>query len=163
MCIATVIRPTYSLRMQCCEWMEAQIKPYYVRFLKNHKIAWNQTRQSLQQFPPGTLGHDTYRFLTENGLEIIPQLEDHDMFHVLFHFQPTVPDEIRLQAMLLGNGRRTLYTWLTALIGFALFPEYHKEIYRSYRLGKRYKRCVHWQFEYLLQEPTEELRAAIMR
>jgi len=156
-----LLRPTYSLRASLCEQFEAFVKPYYVRLLKKNKIAWNQTRQTLGNFPPGTLGHDTYRFLSDNGLELIPQLEDHDMFHVLFALQPTIPDEIRLQALLLGNGRRTLYAWLTAMIGFALFPEYQADIYRAYRQGRRYRRCVHWRFEYLLQEPTEELRAFI--
>lgn len=157
-----LLRPTQSLRAAFCERLEWIAKPLYVNLLKRKSVAWGHTKATLQSFEPGTLGHDIYRFLHSNGLEIIPKLEVHDVFHVLFEMEPNVPDEVRLQALLLGNGRSSLYTWCSVVIGYTLFPEYYADFKAAYRKGKRCRRCVHWRFEYLLQERTQDLRAFIL-
>lgn len=157
-----LLRPAYSLRALLCEHLEAIAKPLYVRLLKRDKTAWGHSKTTLRHFAPGTLGHDLYRFLQEHNLEIMPKLEVHDVFHVLFELQPNVPDEVRLQALLLGNGHRSFYVYSAVLIGCMLFPEYFTDFKMAYQKGKRCRRCTHWRFEYLLQEPTNELREFIV-
>jgi ubiquinone biosynthesis protein Coq4 len=155
---ALVFRPVVSLRATLCHWLETIAKPFYVRLAKWRQAAWGHNMATLQTFPEGSLGKDIYYFLKENGLEMIPKCELHDVFHVLFDCAPTVEEEVRLQMILLGNGRKTLYTWWSVVIGGLLYPEYWRTFRSAYRFGQRCRPVHRWNFQYLLAENTAELR-----
>lgn len=161
MSLTLVLKPVLSLRASFCLALEQTMQPVYLKYFKPGINIWGHSNKTLATFPCGTLGHDMYLFLSKNGLELMPKAEDHDVFHVLFEFEATVPGEILLQALLLGNGRRTPYVWAAVLLGWLLYPELHPELYRCYRRGKSYRPCHRWNFQYLLMEPTRQLRAFV--
>ncbi|MEI6409547.1 MAG: hypothetical protein WCR52_09205 [Bacteroidota bacterium] len=161
MTLSLVLRPVFSLRVRCFELAEKTARPIYTKLLKRNMQSWGHTMETLRAFPAGTVGRDIFVFLSQNGLELMPGLEDHDVFHVLFEFEPTVYGEIMLQAVVYGNGRRTLYTKLAVLFGWLIFPEFHADFYKNYRKGKQYKAFHRWNYQYLLLEKTADLRAFV--
>lgn len=161
MALSLVFRPVFSLRVWCFERAEKIARPIYTKLWKRNMRSWGHTMETLRVFPAGTVGADVYAFLSKNGLELMPGMEDHDVFHVLFEFEPTVYGEIMLQAVVYGNGRRTMYTQLAALFGWLSFPEFHADFYKFYRKGKQYKAFHRWNYQYLLLEKTADLRAFV--
>lgn len=136
-------------------------KPFYARWFKRTQAAWQQSRSSLQQYPRHSLGYELSQFLDREDLELMPLLEDHDVLHVLLGYDTTVIDEARMQFFLLGNGKRSLYALLTALVALVLVPEGIRQYLEAYRHGRACRNISQWQFEYLLAEPTRLLRQLI--
>jgi hypothetical protein len=161
MTLAYLLRPTLSIRSWLCDHLQSSMKPLYVLLLKRGDPDWGMTTVDLKSYPEGSIGRDVYRFLTANGLQLMPNLESHDVFHVLLGYQATVPDEVNLQTVLLANGRRTLYVWGTVILGWIVFPEFHADFKRAYRLGKAYRPFHYWNYRYLLYENTEDMKAHI--
>jgi hypothetical protein len=159
--VQLLLRPVISLRALFCTWLETIAKPVYLRIAKRNKPAWGHSMDSLGRFQEGTLGKDMYYFLQHHALHLMPKCEDHDVFHVLFECQPCVEEEVRLQMILWGNGRKTAYTLLSVAIGWVLYPEHHAVFKAGYALGKRCRSITRWNFQYLLAENTQELRQFI--
>ena len=91
-------------------------KPIYSRFFQRSKIPWKINLKKLKQFPPHTLGNDLASFLKNEGLDLMPKFESHDVYHVLFKYKTTVIDEARMQFFLMGNRKYSLYIIGTNLI-----------------------------------------------
>jgi hypothetical protein len=161
MTLSSILKPTLAIRSWCCNNLQTSLKPLYVRTLKRGEPAWGLQTADLASFPEGSLGHDVYRFLTGNGLHLMANLETHDVFHVLLGYKPTVPEEVCLQAVLLANGRHTLYVWGTVILGWVVFPEFHADFKAAYQKGKALRPFQHWNFRYLLHERTADVQAHI--
>ena len=138
-------------------------KPYYVRWFKPNRAAWTHNRNSLLKFPPQTLGRDLGDFLARENLELMPNLEDHDVLHVLLHYQTTIVDEVRMQYFLLGNHKRSAYAIFTALIALLIVPEHWSTFFREFKIGRSCMPISKWDFAHLLNEPTPFLRNQIYR
>lgn len=158
-----LFRPTFSLRAWFCLHLVSTATPIYCSLQKYRKPAWGHTAQTLQKLPVGTLGHAVGEFLTANNMCLQPHAEEHDVFHVLLGFPPTVIGEASMQFALLGNGRRSLFVWTSVLLGWILFPEYHSTFRQNYREGQRCRAFSRWRFEHLLQENTADMRDFIFR
>ena len=68
-----------------------------------------------------------------------------------------VVSEVALQWLLLGNGKRTLYLFLTCLAGCIVLPEHSVTFFRAYRRGCRLEVFHDWDWPRLLHGPVPVL------
>ena len=150
--------PLHGLRSQFLHWAYSQTYPIYARFKRHPRPAWQVNAQTLLDYAPGTLGRQVGQFLAANELELIPSFENHDVFHILLEYGLSAPEEVALQWCLLGNGKRSIFSFAAIFIGTICFPEYWGWFRKAYRKGKSLRTFHHWYFEYLLQENLASMR-----
>ena len=122
-------------------------KPYQKIFKK--KKAWDLSLQDYLNCPNGSIGKHLGQFLKNNNYAIQPQLEEHDVFHIITNSGTTVVEEIKMQFYLLGNGKRSLFVFI--VISASLFyPFYCKEFIQSFQKGKKAQQFYHLDFSKLL-------------
>lgn len=155
--------PLYHIRSKFLVLLFEITKPVYRFLFKHNKQAWRLSLEDLSQFDTGTLGKDLSSFMLQEGFEIEPKLESHDVSHVLLQFSTDVPNEIAMQFFYAGNGKRSYYTWFTVMTGFLILPEYYELFFSAYQNGKQATPIGKWQFEHLLREQTNTLRAQIFK
>jgi Coenzyme Q (ubiquinone) biosynthesis protein Coq4 len=119
---------------------------------------WGIRRAELLKYDPVTLGYQLGRFLNENNFELIPKVERHDIYHILTGYGISVEEEIALQYLLLGNGKRSLYSVGAVLIGTLVLPEYFKFYTQSYSKGKCLKPLYCYDYRNLLEINFPEFR-----
>ena len=110
------------------EWSK---KPYQKFFKKNEP--WPITSKELVRYPPESLGFHMGCFLLKYNFEIQPKLEDHDVFHVLTNTGVSVTEEIGMQYLLLGNGKRSAYQFAVITIGTLFYPMQWERFNTFYR------------------------------
>ncbi|MEL6637684.1 MAG: Coq4 family protein [Bacteroidota bacterium] len=152
------LKNTPTRRDRLMIWLVDRTKPLYVRWFKGHRQHWRLDRRRLLGYPAKSLGYELGKFLEREGFELLPKLEDHDVLHVLLHYETTVIGEVQMQAFLLGNGKRSLYAAGTVLLALLLIPEGYRRYWAAYRRGWRSRSITGWRFEHLLREPTVLLR-----
>ena len=77
--------------------------------------------------------------------------QKHDVFHMLTGYGTQVEDEIALQYLCLGNGKRSLYLIGAITLGTLILPEYIHYYYQSYQKGRRANPFYHYDYQNLLQ------------
>ena len=122
---------------------------------------WGIRRADLLKYPPTTLGHHLGRFLEANDFELIPKVEQHDIYHVLTGYGTAVEEEIALQFLCLGNGKRSLYLLGAILIGTLVLPEYRKLYWQSYLKGKRLRPFYCYDYRNLLEVDFHQFRCLL--
>lgn len=137
------------------EWSQA----IYLKFKK--KEPWGISTSELLEFPNHSFGKNLGSFLHKNGFELIGKVERHDAYHVLSGFGTNVEDEIALQYLCYGNGKRTPYLTGVLLFGTTLLPEYASYYYKSYLIGKQVNTFHHFDFKKLLHTDFERFRKVI--
>ena len=152
-----------SIRAKLLVWLFEYSKPIYKSLMKRNKSAWKITLSQLLALPTKSLGKELGLFLQENEFSLEEKFESHDVCHILFQYNTDVVSEIGLQALLLGNGKKSIYALGTVIIGFALFPEQFEYIKRQFQKGKTMMPFTEWNFEHLLKENINELRSHIYR
>lgn len=150
--------PLYGLRSQFLHFMYEKTSPLYARISTRPRPQWQLNRNDLLQLPSGSLGQQVGHFLSSNQLQLIPGFENHDVFHVLLEYGLSAPEEVELQWCLLGNGKRSIYAFLAAFTGAALFPEYWDRHRQAFRKGRQLRTFHHWYYEYLLRENLADLQ-----
>ena len=135
------------------EWSK---KPYQ-RFYKRNE-AWNITPTDLIHLPQETLGFHMGCFLLKYNFEMQPKLEDHDVFHVLTATGVSVIDEIAMQYLLLGNGKRSAYLYMVVVAGTLLYPSKFKTFYKFYLRGKNAHPFYAMDFEKMLLQPLKQIQ-----
>lgn len=130
------------------EWSK---KPYQKFFKKNEP--WPITSKELIGYPTESLGFHMGCFLLKYNFEIQPKLEDHDVFHVLTNTGVSVTEEIGMQYLLLGNGKRSAYQFAVIIIGTLFYPLQWKRFNIFYRRGKSAHQFYDLPFEKMLLEP----------
>ena len=138
-------------------------KPVYGKFFKQKVIPWKTNLKRLAKYPQKSLGNDLYQFLKREKLELMPKFEDHDIMHVLFGYKTTVLGELKMQFFLLGNGKKSLYCLISALIGCIMVPEYWSSYWKEFNAGKNSRNFSKWNFQFLLNEPTILLRKFVYK
>ncbi len=134
----------------------------YAHLFKWNKQPWGLKKSDLLEFERGSLGHALGEFYKENGFDIMPKLENHDAFHVLTGIGTDIKDEIAMQYLLLGNGKRSLYLFAMVFIGSMLYPEHFKYFLASFRKGKQCQPFYALEFRYLLDYSLETLKGMLM-
>jgi len=139
------------------EWSKI---PYQKWFKKNHP--WEITTSQLLQYPKDTLGFHLGRFIQQHGFSPQPRLENHDVFHVLTNTGITVPEEISMQYLLLGNGKRSLYLAMVIGIGTLLYPDKLNVFIDAFHKGKQAFSFYQLDYQKLLNQPLNKIRTTFL-
>ena len=134
--------------------------PY--RYLFKAKRPWNISVNQLLQYSELSLGYHLGSFLLQHNFEPQPQLEDHDVFHVLTRTGITVKEEVAMQYYLLGNGKKSLFLLGTLLIGTLFYPEKIRLFIRSFRRGRKALSFHHLEFKQLLHIPITDIQSKFL-
>jgi ubiquinone biosynthesis protein Coq4 len=129
-------------------------KPYQMAFKKN--TAWSLTLDDYLACPPESLGHTLGLFIKKNGYAIQPQLEEHDVYHVLTKSGTTVKEEIKMQWYLLGNGKRSPFVFMV-LSATVFYATFYAEFIQAYKKGKKAHHFHSLDFSKLLPYPLQTL------
>ena len=155
-------RKFFSLREKVLQAIVNIQVPIYMHLMPKNK-KWKYSKADLRTFPKGTLGNDVAQFLDTNNFELIPFLETHDVYHVLFNYKTTISDEARLYFFLFGNRKFSFEVLGTVAISIILLPELIFDFEKHYQRGKNCESISHWKMQSKLHFPTEVLRAKIFR
>lgn len=148
------------LRKQLIIWLFEHSQRVYTSIFKGHE-SWNITKSDLLNLPQPTFGRHLGEFLDKNDFELIPKVERHDCYHVLCGYSTEVEDEIALQCLCYGNGKRSPYLYGAIILGVAILPDYYNYYFKSYKIGKRANPFHHFDYKKLLSVSINEIRGAI--
>jgi len=151
---------TRTLRKQLIIWLFEHSQRIYTSLFKSHE-SWNITKADLLQLPKPTFGRHLGEFLDRNNFELIPKVERHDCYHVLCGYSTEVEDEIALQCLCYGNGKRSPYLYGAIILGVAILPDYFNYYYNSYKIGKHANSFHHYDYRKLLNISIEHFRSVI--
>lgn len=130
----------------------------YAELFKGYKAAWGISKQDFLNYPQGSLGYAMGMFYQDKGFDVMPKLENHDVFHLLTETGTDISDEIAMQYLLFGNGKISLYLIAMLFIGTLIFPEHSQYYWSSYRKGKSMHKFYHIEFKEFLSESIIELQ-----
>lgn len=133
----------------------------YTQLFKRHKKAWDIRKQELILYPAGTLGRALGEFYYEKGFDIMPKLENHDVFHLITETGTEIQDEIAMQYLLFGNGKLSLYMFSMIMIGTLIYPEFIRYYLSHFFLGKEFSRFHNKDFSQLLDSSLLYLKASV--
>lgn len=146
-------------RKQLIHWLFEASQKIYTRFKK--KEPWNITTQQLLDMPTNSYGYRLGCFLNTNNFQLIDKVERHDAYHVLTGFGTRAEDEIGLQYLCFGNGKRTPYLFAVLFLGTLILPEYLPYYRKLYFFGKKGNSFHQFDFKTLLPLDFELFRGAI--
>ena len=150
-----------NIRKQLIIWLFEKSQKFYVKYFKKQKKAWNISLLELLELPKETLGYHYAKFIDDNGFDILTKLERHDAYHVITGFKSEVQDEIALQYLCYGNGKRSIYLFGVIILGTFLLPDYLKYYLQSYKIGKKSNPFFDLDFENLLETNLQDIRKII--
>jgi len=133
----------------------------YRNLFKRHKIAWGENKETLVNYPLGSIGHYMGEFLNQNEIDLEPKMENHDLFHVVLGYSTSLPEEAALHFFLIGNGKGSRYPFIAAFVGFLFFPEYYDLYIDAYHRGKNTKPFVHWNLKEYLNKNLVDFQKSI--
>jgi len=148
------------LRKQLIELLFNYSQNVYTKLFKHHK-EWGISKQELLSYPEQTFGRHLGEFLNKNNFELIPKVERHDAYHTLTGFDTKVEDEIALQCLCFGNGKRSLYLYGAIILGIIILPDYYDYYYKSYTIGKQANSFHHFDYRLMLNVNINDFRQAI--
>ncbi|MBQ0152087.1 MAG: hypothetical protein KBS61_04265 [Chryseobacterium sp.] len=147
-----------KLRVQFILFMYENSQKQYRKYFKKKKRQWQFSEAQLLNFQNDSLGKVLGDFYQKHGFRMIPKMENHDVYHLITDFSTNIQDEIAMQYLLFGNGKKTAYLLGTMLLGTLVFPEYYKMYYEAYYKGKAMKTFHHLNFEELLWQNFYHLK-----
>src|SRR5690606_10356562 len=125
-----------NYRLKFMLWLYDWSQLVYAKLFKRNKKAWGISIHEFLLSPEGTLGKALGEFYREKGFSVMPKLENHDVFHLITETGTEIQDEIAMQYLLFGNGKRSLYMFSMIEIGTVLYPEFLPYYLQTYRKGK---------------------------
>lgn len=146
-----------KFRKKIINWLFIISQKIYTQLFKKHE-AWNISKNDLLLLPKDSFGYHLGSFLHKNGFELIPKVERHDAYHVLTGYSTNVEDEIALQWLCFGNGKRSKYMYGAIILGTFILPDYYKYYKESYLKGKQANPFHHLDYKKLLHIPIDDLR-----
>ncbi|MDO6598272.1 Coq4 family protein [Oceanihabitans sp. 2_MG-2023] len=147
-------------RKQLIEWLFEKSQKIYTNIFKKHQ-PWGIYKAELLTYPEASLGKHLGEFLDKNNFELISKVERHDAYHTLTGFGSKVEDEIALQCLCFGNGKRSPYLFGAIVLGVIILPEYYKYYYKSYLIGKNANSFHQYDYKKLLQVNIHSFRMSI--
>jgi ubiquinone biosynthesis protein Coq4 len=148
-------------RKQLIIWLFKTSQQTYTKYFKRHKTVWKVTKDSLLNYPIGSLGKHLGEFLKRHNFEILPKLERHDCYHIITGYHSKVEDEIALQYLCFGNGKRSPYLFFVILLGTFILPDYYKYYYKSYKIGKQANMFYQFDYRKLLYTNLSDIQSFI--
>lgn len=147
------------MRRKLILWLFENTRKMYVKVKR--KDAWTINQGELLTLPSNSLGYALGAFLAQHGFSMVPKVEEHDVFHVLFDIGTEVEDELALQFLCYGNGKWSLYLVGSLGLGLFLFPEYYRYFWESYQRGRQCRPFTNTDFRPLLELPLDTVRASL--
>ena len=111
----------------------------------------------LRTLEKGTAGREIADMLDKNGFRLIPKFESHDLKHVVLDYEMTMPNEIRMQAYLIGNGNYSFPCLIFFTLGI-FYPEVWKDLAKEYRAGKASNSILHLTLDNCMNSSLKELK-----
>ncbi|SDL31912.1 Uncharacterised protein [Sphingobacterium mizutaii] len=133
----------------------------YAELFKGYKAAWGIKKEEFLEYQEGSLGYALGMFYKEKGFDVMPKLENHDVFHLITETGTEISDEIAMQYLLFGNGKLSLYLLAMIFIGTFVFPEHSAHYWSSYRKGKAMHKFHHIEFKTFLNESLSTLQLSL--
>jgi ubiquinone biosynthesis protein Coq4 len=130
----------------------------YAQVFKRNKKAWGLSVNDFLRYPENSLGYALGEFYRSKGFDIMPKLENHDVFHVITQTNTEIEDEVAMQYLLMGNGKRSLYMYAMITIGTFIYPEFIRYYMFSYQKGKSLSTFHHIEFKDYLARPLIEIQ-----
>lgn len=149
-----------NIRKQLIIWLFDNSQKVYTALFKKHE-AWNISTQELLTYPENTFGKQLGLFLHKNGFELIPKVERHDAYHTLTGFGTNVEDEIALQCLCLGNGKRSPYLYGAVILGILILPDYLKYYKQAYKIGKQANAFHQFNYKFILHSDFQTFKSII--
>lgn len=149
-------------RKYLIQWLFENTEKTYTKFFKKNK-PWGITKTDLLKYPNETLGKHLGLFLDKHLFELIPKVERHDVYHVIAKYGVNAEDEIALQYLCYGNGKRSTYLYSVLIIGTFILPDYFKYYRKSYQKGLRMNAFHNLDFQNLLSHNMNDLQTAIFK
>lgn len=146
-------------RKQLINWLFEKTMIIYCKFKK--KTPWGITTEELLLMPSSSFGYQLGAFLKERDFQLIPKVERHDAYHVLTGFKTNVEDEIALQYLCFGNGKRSPYLLGVLFLGTLILPEYLAYYFESFRIGKSANPFHHFDFKTILDTGFSDFQSII--
>lgn len=146
-------RKMKEIRLKLMLYLYNSSSKVYANIFKWNKKPWGISKADFMNYPIGSIGHNLGLFYKSKGFDVMPKLENHDVFHILTETGTEIQDEIAMQFLLLGNGKISLYLIAMLLIGGTLFPEHFGYCKRHFQKGRslqsfhrlEFKEILHWQ------------------
>jgi len=146
-------RKMKEIRLKLMLYLYNSSSKVYANIIKWNKKPWGISKADFMNYPIGSIGHNLGLFYKSKGFDVMPKLENHDVFHILTETGTEIQDEIAMQFLLLGNGKISLYLIAMLLIGGTLFPEHFGYYKRHFQKGRslqsfhrlEFKKILHWQ------------------
>lgn len=151
-----------QIRLKFMLWLYGWSQDLYTNLFKRNQNAWGISKSELSLFPEETLGRALGEFYQINGFDVMPKLENHDIFHVITQTGTEIQDEIAMQYLLLGNGKRSLYMFSMILIGTLLYPEFLGYYQAHFKKGKRMNSFHQVEFKDYLDSHLQSVKAKFM-
>lgn len=148
-----------KIRLKFMLWLYDWSQSLYTRLFKRKKESWGMTKERLNDYPEGTLGKALGNFYAKNGFDIMPKLENHDVFHVITETGTEIQDEIAMQYLLYGNGKRSVYMFSMIIIGTMVYPEFIYYYRSHFQKGKSKLTFFNVDFKPLLGMKVDEVKA----
>ncbi|MDT0559208.1 Coq4 family protein [Ichthyenterobacterium sp. W332] len=148
------------LRKQFIEWLFKHSQNLYTQLFKRQQ-SWKISRAELLKYPEHTFGNHLGEFLNTHNFELIAKVERHDAYHTLTGIGTRVEDEIALQCLCYGNGKRSLYLFGAVILGILILPDYLKYYKDAYRIGKTAHPFHHFDYKKLLDVDFNIFRSSI--
>ncbi|WP_233267634.1 ubiquinone biosynthesis protein COQ4 [Algibacter sp. L1A34] len=147
-------------RKKLLTWLFKKAQKLYGDLFLTRK-PWGIKKNQLLNYPEDSFGKHLGLFLSKYNFELIPKGERHDAYHTLTGYKTNVEDEIALQYLCIGNGKRSLYAIGAATIGSIILPEYYRYYYKSFCIGKQANAFHHLNYKNLLLVSINDFREAI--
>ncbi|HPF11894.1 MAG TPA: Coq4 family protein [Flavobacteriaceae bacterium] len=149
------------MRKQLIAWLFEKTQKGYTRYFKKNKKPWGITKRELLLYPEESFGHHLGLFLQKHGFELIPKVERHDAYHVITGYGTRVEDEIALQYLCFGNGKRSLYLFGVMFLGTMILPDYLPYYLNSFQKGKNCHHFHGYDYSKMLEVPLSDFRHII--
>ncbi|WP_144283819.1 Coq4 family protein [Chryseobacterium echinoideorum] len=147
-----------KLRTKFIIFMYENSQKQYRKYFKKKKRQWQFNEEQLLSFKQDSLGRTLGEFYKKHGFRMIPKMENHDVYHLITDCSTNIQDEIAMQYLLFGNGKRSAYLLGVLVLGTIVFPEYCKTYINAYKKGRSMRTFYHWDFEGLLWQNFEHLK-----
>lgn len=147
-----------KLRIHFIIFMYENSQKQYRKYFKKKKRQWQFSEEQLLSFNEDSLGRTLGEFYHNHGFRMIPKMENHDVYHLITDCSTNVQDEIAMQYLLFGNGKRSAYLLGVLALGTIVFPEYFKIYLKAFRKGQNMRTFHHIDFEELLWQNFENIK-----
>ena len=147
-----------KLRTKFIIFMYENSQKQYRKYFKKKKRQWQFNEEQLLSFKQDSLGRTLGEFYKNHGFRMIPKMENHDVYHLITDCSTNIQDEIAMQYLLFGNGKRSAYLLGVLALGTIVFPEYFKNYLQAFKNGQQMKTFHHWNFEELLWQNFDTLK-----